>query len=169
MLLAVAGCQPEIGDSWSNANDCSVQDPRTCDTTFPGGYCTIFGCGGDTCPGEAVCIGFQSVVSAAPECASLQSRPRLQRTACMLRCSQNSDCRGGYECVDMAEDNPWGALVVDQGRGTRACSLRAPAAPVGDTAICSDVETSLSAPLDAGSGADAAPPNEAGSSDAATP
>ena len=52
-LLLVA-CQPEIGDSCSNASDCSQQGERTCDVTQPGGYCTIFGCDVDACPEEAI-------------------------------------------------------------------------------------------------------------------
>lgn len=131
-------CQPEIGDSCSNAGDCSVQEQRTCDTTFPGGYCTVLGCSAGTCPGEAVCIGYQSVLSVAPECASLQARPRLQRTVCLLSCTKDSDCRGGdYACVDMAVRNPWGALVVDRGASGKVCALRPPPDPVGETAVCS--------------------------------
>jgi hypothetical protein len=164
VALALAACQPQIGDSCSNASDCSVQDQRTCDTTFPGGYCTELGCGADDCPSEAACIGFQSVVSVAAECASLQSRPRLQRSVCMLSCDKNSDCRDNYVCVDMSVRNPWGAVVLDRSANGKVCSLAPPAEPTGETAVCSSVGPSPGSNLpesnlpDAGPGADASAP-----------
>jgi hypothetical protein len=136
-LGCLFACQPEIGDECSNASDCSVQEQRTCDTTYPGGYCTVLGCDADTCPEEASCVAFQSVVSVAPECASLQLRPRLQRTVCMKTCSRNADCRGGYQCVDMSRRNPWGASVVDPGASGKVCALPPPPEPAGDSAVCS--------------------------------
>jgi hypothetical protein len=161
LAIALAGtlaCQPGIGDSCSNASDCSVQEQRTCDTTFPGGYCTVLGCDADTCPEEAACIAFQSVVSVASECSSLQGRPRLERTVCMKKCSNNSDCRGGYRCIDMAGPNPWGAAVLDPGARGKVCALPPPPPPSGDSAVCSTQlpPIEVPAPLDAGS--DAATP-----------
>jgi hypothetical protein len=160
--LLVFACQPEIGDSCSNASDCSVQDQRTCDTTFPGGYCTVFGCGADTCPDESTCVGFQTVLSIAPECSDIAVRPRLQRSACMRSCSRSSDCRGGYECVDIGAANPWGAVVIDSSASGRVCTRVPPESPVGETGICDhgtpvDVPPVDVPPLDAGSDADAAP------------
>jgi hypothetical protein len=159
LLTSVAlACQPEIGDACSNASDCSVQDQRTCDTTYPGGYCTILGCGADACPSEAVCVGFQSVLSVAPECASLQSRPRLQRTVCLRSCSDDTDCRGEYRCVDMSLPNPWGAVVVDRGGVGKVCALPPPPDPVGATGVCSSaVPVPIPVP-DGGSGSDASAP-----------
>jgi hypothetical protein len=136
-LGVLCGCQPEIGDACSNASDCSVQEQRTCDTTYPGGYCTVLGCDADTCPEEAACIAFQSVLSAAPECASPQVRPRLQRTVCMKKCSRDSECRGGYECVDMSRRNPWAAAVVDPDVSGKVCALAPPPESTGDSAVCS--------------------------------
>lgn len=150
-------CQPEIGDSCSNASDCSVQDQRTCDTTFPGGYCTVFGCGAGTCPEESTCIGFQSVLSIAPECSDIAVRPRLQRTACMFSCSRDSDCRGGYACVDVSVANPWGAVVIEASGGSRICTLPPPALPEGETGVCEYGTPVPVPPLDAGSDADLAP------------
>ena len=136
LLAALCACQPEIGDDCKNASDCSVQEQRTCDTTYPGGYCTVLGCEANTCPDEAACIAFQSVVSVAPECASLQSRPRLERTVCMKKCSGDRECRDGYDCVDMARPNPWGASAVDSKGGSRVCALPPPPSPEGQAAIC---------------------------------
>ena len=135
--LALFACQPEVGDACSSASDCSVQGERTCDTTLPGGYCTLFGCSADSCPSEAACIGYQTLVSLAPECANLQVRPRLQRTACMLTCKRDTDCRTDYVCVDMAQPNSWGALRIDRSGSAKVCSPRPPPAAVGDTGVCS--------------------------------
>lgn len=134
--LALWACQPEIGDSCSNAADCSQTADRTCDTTVPGGYCTEFGCSADACPSEAACIAYQSVVSTTPECADLQAAPRLLRTACMRRCSRDSDCREGYACVDMRQPNSWGAILVDTRGSGRVCSLPPPPQPQGETEVC---------------------------------
>ena len=158
LVFAALACQPNIGDSCTNASDCSVQDQRTCDTTFPGGYCTVFGCGADTCPSESACIGFQSLVSVAAECAEVGVRPRLQRTACMFSCSRDSDCRGGYVCVDLTQGNPWGALVIDRGGRGKVCTLAPPPAAVGDTAVCSHAPPPEFPAYDAG-GADVGPTN----------
>jgi hypothetical protein len=140
-VLAALGwlcaCQPEIGDECSNASDCSVQEQRTCDTTYPGGYCTVLGCDADTCPEEASCVAFQSVLSVAPECASAQIRPRLQRTVCMKTCARDSDCRSGYQCVDLSRRNPWAATVVDRRASGKVCALPPPPEPAGESAVCS--------------------------------
>jgi hypothetical protein len=153
-VLLMGACQPEIGDECSNASDCSVQEQRTCDTTYPGGYCTLLGCEADTCPEEASCVAFQSVLSVAAECASFQTRPRLQRTVCMKTCSGANDCRSGYECVDMSRRNPWGATVVDPGTSGKVCALPPPPDPAGDPAVCApSAAPALPPSLDAGAAA----------------
>ena len=112
-LLGALGCKPEIGDDCQVSTDCSNVGDRLCDTTQPGGYCTIFNCEPGTCPEEAVCVAFKTGISAA--CPDPQGGTRLQRTFCMRNCSDNSDCRGGYDCVDLNKPNPWGAVVVEYG------------------------------------------------------
>jgi hypothetical protein len=156
LAAALSACQPEIGDSCKNANDCSVQEQRTCDTTYPGGYCTVLGCDAETCPEEASCVAFQSVLSVAPECSSYQARPRLQRTVCMKRCGNDGDCRDGYDCVDLARPNPWGAVVVDPGARGKVCALPPPPDPSGEAAVCSP-QTPLPLPPPIDAGGDAAP------------
>jgi hypothetical protein len=157
-------CQPEIGDSCTSSSDCSVSEQRTCDTTQPGGYCTRFSCTAGDCPEEAACIGFRSVLSSAPLCSGLQERPRLQRTACLRRCSKESDCRGGYDCIDMSLPNPWGASVIENSGGTKVCALPPPSESYGDTAICSPAPAPAPVPpLDAGR----IPPLDASAPDAA--
>jgi hypothetical protein len=158
--LALFACQPEVGDACSNASDCSVQGERTCDTTLPGGYCTLFGCSADSCPDEAACIGYQSLVSIAPECANLQMRPRLQRSACMLSCKRDGDCRSGYFCVDMAQPNPWGARLIDRSGSAKVCSPEPPPNAVGETGVCSSepapAHVPPPAPVQRDAGSDAA-------------
>lgn len=113
-----------------------MRERRTCDTTFPGGYCTIFDCAPGSCPDEAECIAFQSVVSQAPECSSAIARPRLLRAACMLNCSSDADCRAGYVCVDLLDGNPWAARVAEEEPKGSVCMLPPPPPPEGQTQVC---------------------------------
>src|SRR5438874_282901 len=98
--LAVAlgiGCKPKIGDGCAVSTDCSVNGDRLCDTTQPGGYCTVFNCEPGTCPADqSVCVAFHDQV-----CADPRSSERFERTFCMRTCDDDSDCRGGqYACLD---------------------------------------------------------------------
>jgi hypothetical protein len=88
-----AGCAPRIGDSCGNASNCSVNLDRACDTTQPGGACTVFDCQPDRCPDDAVCVRFRPVPA------------RLMTRACMRRCGSDGDCRSGdgYRCVGAAD------------------------------------------------------------------
>jgi hypothetical protein len=121
VVLMAAGCGSQIGDSCIVNTDCALDGTRTCDITQTDGYCTIIGCDYDTCPGEAACIRFfQGGFSNRPcnpvtenittddcsvdelctlegECVPRSSESRF----CMKKCSQTSDCRGGYECRDL--------------------------------------------------------------------
>jgi hypothetical protein len=126
------GCQPDIGDSCKIHTDCSVTGTRICEPNLPGGYCTIFNCEPGKCPDEAVCVAYGVGPSGKRECASPQIQ-RRERTFCMARCSEQSDCRSGYECIDLTaygdpndpddHTNPWNAAVVDLDRGTKICSV----------------------------------------------
>ena len=121
LLVLAAGCGNKIGDSCTIASDCSQNLDRECDPApnSPGGYCTIQDCDFDSCPGEAVCIRFFSGAKTNLECDPNEEDKGTEdrcipeeictlagvcvpRTAesrfCMLKCSSNSDCRGGYEC-----------------------------------------------------------------------
>lgn len=109
---------------------------RLCDTTQPGGYCTVFNCEPDTCPEEAQCIAFDTELD--PSCVD-QSRARFERTFCMRRCSNDGDCRSGYECLDMSRyPNAWGARVADlDPEGTKVCISPSSGAPQGGaTEVC---------------------------------
>jgi hypothetical protein len=120
---ALAGCSHQIGDECTTAADCNPNGSRSCDQSQPGGYCTVQGCDETSCPSEAVCIRYfpaqfltqpcnPAILPAdcdpatesccrADElcldgglCAPLSTELRY----CVKTCSQNDDCRGGYEC-----------------------------------------------------------------------
>jgi hypothetical protein len=77
----------------------------------------------------------------------------------MRSCAKGSDCRAGYQCVDMALRNPWGALVVDPGTSSKVCALEPPAEAGGESSVCSLAAPGFSAPpLDAGPGGDGSTP-----------
>lgn len=125
LLLALvcalsAACGEEIGDECSLSSDCSAQGDRFCDTSLPGGYCTIIGCDFGTCPEESVCVRFFTVASSnrtcepatedfgtddctADELCTLNGTcvPRTAEVRfCMRTCSDGDDCRDNYECRD---------------------------------------------------------------------
>ena len=127
LLLAgfvAGGCAASIGDSCSTNVECSPQGERICDRAQVEGYCTIQGCGANTCPDESVCIRFfptallstpcdprsedatNLAVTPTNDCASDETcllsglcvlRSQEQRF-CMFSCEDDSDCRDGYEC-----------------------------------------------------------------------
>jgi hypothetical protein len=118
-VLFVAGCSPEIGDACETSTDCSQSGERLCDVSQQGGYCTVFDCDKDSCPEEATCVLFGASPSQHGDCENETGTSPSQRSFCMLRCTENSDCRvaDGYVC-----DNPiavGGASVVDAAR--RVC------------------------------------------------
>jgi hypothetical protein len=80
----------------------------------------------------------------------------------MLACDGDGDCRNGYACVDMGQRNPWGALVVDQGRGTRVCTLPPPEAPTGQSDVCALSPLAGAAGETRDAGPDAAPRRDGG-------
>jgi hypothetical protein len=89
------GCTAEIGDECSANVDCSTNGDRACDTSAPGGYCTILDCRANGCPEEAMCVAWGEGVA--------------QRTFCMRHCGSDSDCRDGYQCfkwTTFLADNP---------------------------------------------------------------
>jgi hypothetical protein len=100
------GCKPQVGDSCKLSTDCSVSGDRLCDTSQPDGYCTIFNCEPDTCPGESICVEFHP------------SSSRLKRRFCLASCVANADCRPGYACTHLTvwPDAPTpdrDALIID--------------------------------------------------------
>jgi hypothetical protein len=152
------------------STDCSAAGDRLCATDQPDGYCTIFNCEPGSCPEEAICVGFGSNLSTVSDaCEDPQGSSRFQRTFCMARCDEDDDCRSGYECIDMGNpNNPWGAIVVENGasRGEvngKVCAVPLAGEPVSGTGteVCTGTDAGFDAPPwtanlpDAGSLADA--------------
>jgi len=141
-------CSPEIGDECSVSTDCSNSGDRLCDTTQPGGYCTIFNCEPGTCPEEAICIGYYT--SDSKVCKDPQEEPRLMRTYCLRRCDGNGDCRSGYRCIDMNKNNPWGAEVVEYGPiNGSVCVVPYSGAPLAEnpnTEVCTGTDAGFDVP-----------------------
>jgi len=123
-LIALAGaCKPKIGDDCKLSTDCSAAGDRLCDITAPGGYCTMFNCEPGTCPdGESLCVEFGATRGSAEQCRNQQSPSPYSRTFCMQTCDETGDCRSGYVCADLSRrDNDWDAVLIDKGRGNKAC------------------------------------------------
>lgn len=127
--LLLGACASEVGDECTTSSDCATtESDRLCLTQalegFPGGYCTEFNCDPGSCPSEAVCVGYRSELANADECDTGSSR--LQRSYCMRTCSKDSDCRGGYACIDVSGDDVWGAEIIETGSrasDTKICAL----------------------------------------------
>ncbi|WP_437286988.1 hypothetical protein [Sorangium sp. So ce406] len=144
----LAGCGPQIGDECTTSLDCVQQEQALfCDTTQPGGYCTIFNCEPNGCFGSSVCVAFNPVLDQA--CGALENArwPRFERTFCMATCDEDEDCRGGYACVPLRDvreaaaiaPGERNAVIVDtEPEAWKAClplpssSSSAPGEPSGD-------------------------------------
>jgi hypothetical protein len=131
-----AGCGYQIGQSCVVDTDCSADGSRVCDISEPSGYCTILGCDYNTCPDNSECVRFYTGAFANEPCqygvsngacsydeeCSLagQCVPRAAEIRyCMATCSNNGDCRDGYECrhFEDAGSNgfPAGSMQEDGG------------------------------------------------------
>ena len=130
LALAAAGCTPEIGDACVTSLDCSQQGGRLCDTSQPEGYCTVFDCQPDACPGAAVCVRFG--VELDPSCASsdvVDPRwPRFERAFCLAACEADDDCREGYRCLAPSARRGAGIDLESELRDSKVC-FRATNAP----------------------------------------
>lgn len=107
LAVGLVGCGPEIGDECETAADCSQTDERLCDTSQPGGYCTIFNCepaGANPvakCPDESACVAFAVEPSPVEGCANALGSTPYTKSFCLKECENGSDCRSGYDCVDV--------------------------------------------------------------------
>jgi hypothetical protein len=157
LLAVVVACQPKIGDKCSTGTDCSQTGGRACDTTMPGGYCTMPNCEPDGCPEEAACIAFALSPSTLSLCKSANESRGL-RAFCMRRCSSQDDCRAGYACLDLnAPNNLWGAERIDKSSADgRVCALEYSATPAvelaSDSGTRADYCTASRYDADAGPG-----------------
>jgi len=128
MAFPMMACDDEIGDSCSQNADCSSSGNRLCDTSMPGGYCTVEGCSADSCPGGSVCIAFFPVAALSVPCnpetedrlggnlatddclpteiclsSGFCAPVSLERRFCMKKCGSSGDCRDAYECRTSGE------------------------------------------------------------------
>jgi hypothetical protein len=118
LALGAVGCQPHIGDKCVLNTDCSVTGTLQCDTSMPGGYCTIFNCGPNSCPDGNACYLFHAEVQGCPY--SDRDPSRTAHSFCLEDCSKNSDCRYGYTCTDLRQP-PWNAILLDDNQNQPAC------------------------------------------------
>jgi hypothetical protein len=118
LALTAAACTPKIGDSCVLSTDCSSQGNRQCDTSMPGGYCTIYNCGPNGCPDYAACYLFHPAVQGCDY--NDRSASRTGKSFCMAGCKSNSDCRAGYNCEDPRLP-PWNADLLDDNQDQKVC------------------------------------------------
>lgn len=116
--FALAGCQPSIGDKCVLNTDCSNSGTRQCDNSMPGGYCTIFNCGPNTCPDHSACYLFNAAVQGCPY--SDRAPSRTAHSFCLEDCSHDSDCRSDYICADLRY-GPWNAILLDDNQAQAVC------------------------------------------------
>jgi hypothetical protein len=120
-VAGLAGCQPQIGDKCNLNTECAVSGTRQCDTSLPGGYCTVFNCGPNSCPDQSACYLFHAEVQGCPYNDHQPSR--TAHSFCMKDCHQDGDCRAGYVCrsrQDLAGP-PWDALLLDDNQDQKIC------------------------------------------------
>src|SRR5678816_3404851 len=100
LLLFLLGCQPSIGDHCFQSTDCSATGERLCDTSQPNGYCTIFNCQPNRCPGGSGCVETNASIFGC-DYDDRHAPSRLSRQLCLKTCQQDSDCRlgEGYACL----------------------------------------------------------------------
>jgi hypothetical protein len=117
-----------------------LRGDRLCDTSQPGGYCTIFNCAGNSCPDNAACVLFHAAVQGCGYTDRQTSR--TARTFCMASCGSNSDCRSGYMCSD-PRNSPWNAVILDDNQAQLVCIVppdngvvSPPATSESDAAVC---------------------------------
>lgn len=126
-MTSALACTPKIGDDCLLGADCSSKGDRVCDTSLPGGYCTVLSCNTDSCPDDGVCVLFQSSV---PGCIyNDRATSRTARTYCMAFCEDDSDCRDGYVCLDPKAE-PLRASILDSNQGKKVCTVRPTAATI---------------------------------------
>jgi len=159
LALAASGCTPSIGDKCSLSTDCSLRGDRLCDTSQPGGYCTVFNCGANSCPDQAACVLFNPSIQG---CGYNDRSPsRTGRSFCLAKCGSDGDCRAGYTCSD-PRGAPWSAIILDDDQSKLVCI----APPIGgvssdDGGFSSESDAAVCGPSNPPvPGIDASPPAE---------
>jgi hypothetical protein len=184
------GCTPHIGSQCNLSTDCSSQGDRLCDTSQPGGYCTILNCTSFSCPDHAACVMFETTLpgcNAAAAYGDYQQPSRTGLSFCMQHCGVDSDCRDGYECKN-PRFPPWNATILSPDQTWAVCISKSQLmssvsdAATDEASVCSaslppilatmmDAAPDVETPAEAGgSGGDGAPedaPPDAPPADAA--
>jgi hypothetical protein len=147
LAVALIACGHNVGDPCSTNVDCSPLGDRFCDTSAPGGYCTIDGCDVSTCPGNAVCIRFFTPILDEP--CELNMTPNGCRPSerCVCDSSVNGVCPMGTpdhptaHCAPETSERRWcqkGCSVDSDCRPAYQCrqtgTLGAEPVPSGDLA-----------------------------------
>jgi hypothetical protein len=145
LIALLAGCTPKIGNKCTLSTDCSQLGDRLCDTTQPGGYCTVFNCEPDQCP-NAICVAFDPLLD--PACgAAVDGRwPRFERSYCLAACDTDGDCRDQYECIDLSDPKQQlkrSAEVVDLGANDGGLGYKVCMATTCGDGIQDGVETDV--------------------------
>ena len=122
---SAVGCSPSIGDHCVLSTDCSLTGNLQCDTSMPNGYCTIFNCAPNACPGGDACYLFDPEVQGCPY--SDRQPSRTAHSFCLKGCSHDSDCRqgDGYICAD-PRGTPWFALLLDDNQSHTGMCIPGP-------------------------------------------
>jgi hypothetical protein len=81
LALSAVACTSIVGDACTLDADCGTG--LICDASQPEGYCTRSSCLEQGCSEEAICVAFDADTS-----------------YCVRPCSEASDCRPGYACVN---------------------------------------------------------------------
>jgi hypothetical protein len=121
-FAGLTGCTPSIGDSCALSTDCATDGTRICDTSEPGGFCTVINCTGNllgsTCPDNALCVLFNDNVPGCP--FSAYSPSRISASQCRNSCNSDSDCRASYICA-LPTTPPWSAEILDPNQTIKVC------------------------------------------------
>jgi hypothetical protein len=151
-LAGAVACTPHIGDRCVLNTDCSISNNRSCDTSQPNGYCTVFNCAGNTCPDKAACVEFEPNVPGCPP-DDYASPSRTGRSFCMQACSTDQDCRvsEGYVCRD-SKQAPWFAIILDDVQSQTVCIQRPSSVSLASATIDAAPQV-CTGPGDAGAGA----------------
>jgi hypothetical protein len=153
LLLSTAACGNKIGDSCTISTDCATEGGRICDSSSPGGYCTVANCDIGTCPSESTCVQFYSVINVDKQCTKAEdctidevctvggfcAARDSELRFCMLKCSDQGDCRDKYECRDAARMGAHGGQPVTEEGQSSTTDLQpfcAPALPCTSDMQC---------------------------------
>jgi hypothetical protein len=90
-LVSVYG--PLVGGPCTDDLDCHSGSFCADSSDFPEGTCTVPCDDHNECPGPSLCIA-------------------RERGACLLACTRDSDCRGGYQCKDIDDQAGSGKSMV---------------------------------------------------------